>query len=121
MPAPDGTRSESFRILVVEDDLASREWLSRALIKKGYEVMTAVNGEEALAKARQSRFHASQFGFVSLSLSHWSAMRALVFHDRAQPSGGGRSPDLGHKRKWKYLPPSCSVRCLKGSTIGRTP
>ena len=43
------------RILVVDDDEMNRDMLSRRLIRRGYEVDLAVNGEEAIAKAREGR------------------------------------------------------------------
>ena len=43
------------RILLVEDNEASRDMLSRRLARRGYEVSLAVDGEEALAAVRSSR------------------------------------------------------------------
>jgi CheY-like chemotaxis protein len=40
------------QILVVEDNELNREMLSRRLSRRGYTVVCAVNGEEALAMAR---------------------------------------------------------------------
>ncbi len=73
----DGKRAEAFRILVVEDDLASREWLRRGLAKKGYEVTAANDGEEALDKARQSRFHLAIMDLVMPGMSGLETMEAL--------------------------------------------
>jgi CheY-like chemotaxis protein len=39
------------RILIVEDNELSRDMLSRRLEKRGYEVATAADGEEGVAKA----------------------------------------------------------------------
>ncbi|MFN0151062.1 MAG: response regulator [bacterium] len=39
------------RILLVEDNEMNRDMLSRRLVRKGYDVIFAVNGEEAVAKA----------------------------------------------------------------------
>ena len=39
------------RILVVDDDEMNRDMLSRRLLRKGYEVVLAVNGAEAIEKA----------------------------------------------------------------------
>jgi len=44
---------KSARILLAEDDRILRKAGETALRKKGYEVIAAVDGEEALAKARQ--------------------------------------------------------------------
>ncbi|MEC4747841.1 response regulator [Methylomicrobium sp. Wu6] len=40
------------KILLVEDNELNRDMLSRRLIKKGYEVLIAVNGEESVQFAR---------------------------------------------------------------------
>ena len=39
------------KILLVEDNALNRDMLSRRLIKKGYTVVTAVNGKEGINKA----------------------------------------------------------------------
>ena len=39
-------------ILLVEDDEMNKDMLSRRLIKKGYEVIFAVNGQEAIDMAK---------------------------------------------------------------------
>lgn len=41
------------RVLLAEDDRILRKASETALRKKGYEVITAVDGEDALAKARE--------------------------------------------------------------------
>jgi CheY-like chemotaxis protein len=40
------------KILLVEDNEMNRDMLSRRLARKGYDVLTAVNGEEGLAGAQ---------------------------------------------------------------------
>lgn len=44
------------RVLVVDDSRAQRRMLSMSLLRRGYEVVEAASGEEALALARGSRF-----------------------------------------------------------------
>ena len=44
------------RVLLVDDQLDLRRLLERTLAKAGHEVVTASNGREAIALARQSRF-----------------------------------------------------------------
>jgi CheY-like chemotaxis protein len=41
------------RILLVEDNELSRDMLSRRLTRRGYEVLTAADGEQAVATARE--------------------------------------------------------------------
>ena len=42
-------------ILVVDDDELNRDMLSRRLVKKGYEIELAVNGEDAIAAVGRRR------------------------------------------------------------------
>lgn len=44
------------RVLVVDDELNSREGLSKILVKEGYIVYTAENGEKALQEAQKFNF-----------------------------------------------------------------
>jgi DNA-binding response OmpR family regulator len=45
------------RVLVVDDEQNARELLSEFLTSKGYEVLTASEGEEALRKVKEDRPH----------------------------------------------------------------
>jgi DNA-binding response OmpR family regulator len=45
------------RVLVVDDELDDLELLQAFLMAKGYEVLTASNGEEALQKVKEERPH----------------------------------------------------------------
>ena len=45
------------RVLVVDDEPDARELLSEFLMAKGYAVLTASNGEEALRKLKEERPH----------------------------------------------------------------
>ena len=45
------------RVLVVDDEPDARELLSEFLTAKGYAVLTASNGEEALRKLKEDRPH----------------------------------------------------------------
>ena len=45
------------RVLVVDDEPVARELLSEFLTAKGYAVLTASNGEEALRKLKEERPH----------------------------------------------------------------
>jgi DNA-binding response OmpR family regulator len=45
----------SKRILIIDDDLAVRDTLIAILEDRGYEVMTAVNGQQGLAVFRRER------------------------------------------------------------------
>ncbi len=45
------------RVLVVDDELDARELLQAFLVAKGYEVLIASDGEEALEKVKEERPH----------------------------------------------------------------
>ncbi|MDR0808835.1 MAG: response regulator, partial [Gemmobacter sp.] len=50
------TAAPRHRVLVVDDSRAQRRILSMSLLRRGYEVVEAASGEEALALARGGRF-----------------------------------------------------------------
>lgn len=65
------------KILLVEDDEMNRDMLSRRLIKRGYEVVIAVNGQEGVEMARSM-----DPGLILMDMSlpvmdGWTAMRTL--------------------------------------------
>ena len=65
------------RILLVEDNELNRDMLSRRLIRRGYEVDMAVDGEEALTAVRDGR---PQLVLMDMSLpliDGWEATRRL--------------------------------------------
>jgi two-component system, cell cycle response regulator DivK len=65
------------KILLVEDNEMNRDMLSRRLQKQGYEVLTAVDGEEGLAKA-QAQAPALILMDMSLpGIDGWEATRRL--------------------------------------------
>jgi len=68
-------------ILLVEDNELNRDMLSRRLARQGYQVVTAVDGGEALARARDS---APDLILMDLSLpviDGWEATRRLKADD----------------------------------------
>jgi CheY-like chemotaxis protein len=65
------------RILLVEDNELSRDMLSRRLARRGYEVLTAADGEQAVATARGG---APDLILMDMSLpviDGWEATRRL--------------------------------------------
>lgn len=65
------------RILLIEDDEMSRDMLSRRLVRKGYEVITAADGQEGIALARAQ---APEIILMDMSLpvlDGWEATRQL--------------------------------------------
>jgi CheY-like chemotaxis protein len=70
------------KILLVEDNEMNRDMLSRRLVKRGYEVVVAVDGQEGVDKARAE---APALVLMDMSLpvlDGWEATRAL----RADPA-----------------------------------
>ena len=70
------------KILLVEDNEMNRDMLSRRLVKRGYEVVVAVDGQEGVAKARAE---APALVLMDMSLpvlDGWEATQAL----RADPT-----------------------------------
>ncbi|HEY5609845.1 MAG TPA: response regulator [Thermoanaerobaculia bacterium] len=72
------------KVLVVDDDEMNRDMLSRRLIKKGFDVVIAVNGLDAVEKARAG---APQIILMDLSmpvLDGYEATRRLKGDDATQ-------------------------------------
>jgi CheY-like chemotaxis protein len=65
----------STKLLLVEDNELNRDMLTRRLIRKGFDVVTAENGEQALA---QMRIHQPDLVLMDLNLpilSGWEACK----------------------------------------------
>ena len=65
------------RLLLVEDNEASREGLSRHLRRRGYEVLTAVDGREGLEVARAEPPDLVLMDMSLPVLDGWEATRQL--------------------------------------------
>ena len=70
------------RILVVDDELDIREFVTYNLLREGYEVACAVNGREALEKAVEFRPHIILMDMMMPEMDGREACRAL----RANPT-----------------------------------
>ena len=46
--------NNQYKVLVVDDDIEMQQQVEKALIKEGYTAITASDGEQAVAKARQA-------------------------------------------------------------------
>lgn len=64
-------------VLVVDDDPHVREIISRCLIKDGYDVTTARNGEEALNLARRVKPIAITLDVMMPGMDGWAVIKAL--------------------------------------------
>ena len=65
------------RILLVEDNEMNRDMLSRRLMRKGYEVLLAVDGEEGVSIGLRERPDLILMDMSLPVLDGWQATRAL--------------------------------------------
>jgi CheY-like chemotaxis protein len=65
------------KILLVEDNDMNRDMLSRRLIKRGYDVVMAVDGEEGVARARSDSPHLILMDMSLPVLDGWQATRRI--------------------------------------------
>jgi two-component system, cell cycle response regulator DivK len=70
------------KILLVEDNEMNRDMLSRRLVKRGYEVVVAVDGQEGVEKARTETPALVLMDMSLPVLDGWEATQAL----RADPA-----------------------------------
>jgi CheY-like chemotaxis protein len=70
------------KILLIEDNEMNRDMLSRRLVKRGYEVVVAVDGQEGVAKARAETPALVLMDMSLPVLDGWEATQAL----RADPA-----------------------------------
>ena len=70
------------KILLVEDNELNRDMLSRRLIRRGYEVVMAVDGEEALTGAAREQPDLILMDMSLPKIDGWEATRRL----KADPS-----------------------------------
>src|SRR5260221_4267522 len=65
------------KVLLVEDNEMNRDMLSRRLIRKGYEVVMAVDGEAAVAMAAAERPDLILMGMSLPVIDGWEATRRV--------------------------------------------
>jgi two-component system, cell cycle response regulator DivK len=64
-------------ILIVEDNEMNRDMLSRRLVRKGYEVLIAVDGETGIATARANRPDIILMDMSLPVMDGWEATRRM--------------------------------------------
>jgi ammonium transporter len=64
-------------VLVVDDDPAVRDLIARSLVKEGFAVETAENGEEGLLKARELRPDAITLDVMMQGVDGWTMLSTL--------------------------------------------
>ena len=70
------------KILLVEDNALNRDMLSRRLIKKGYSVITAVNGKEGIDKAIEENPNIILMDLSLPIINGWDATKAIKSNDK---------------------------------------
>jgi CheY-like chemotaxis protein len=65
------------RVLLVEDNEMNRDMLSRRLVKRGYEVVVALDGEQGLAMARAETPALVLMDMSLPGMDGWEATRRL--------------------------------------------
>ncbi|MGH7555862.1 MAG: response regulator [Longimicrobiales bacterium] len=65
------------RVLIVEDDEMNRDMLSRRLVRRGYEVIMAVDGEEGVRKAKKERPDVILMDMSLPQIDGWEATRRI--------------------------------------------
>jgi two-component system, cell cycle response regulator DivK len=66
-----------FRILLVEDNEANRDMLSRRLTRHGYDVVCAVDGPDGIAKAADSKPDLILMDIALGEMDGWEAIRII--------------------------------------------
>ena len=74
-PAPAAAADGRTTVLVVDDDPSVRGLLTKTLEKEGYRVVSAGNGVEALALAREHRPQAITLDVLMPQMDGWSALK----------------------------------------------
>jgi DNA-binding response OmpR family regulator len=77
LPPPVPSGSDSPRILIVEDDEGNREVLAYFLRRQGFEIVTAPNGESALATVDSASFDLVLLDVVMPGIGGLETLRAL--------------------------------------------
>ena len=75
-PAP-AVRATDGCVLVVDDDETVRDFMKRFLERQGYQVQTAANGIEALARAREARPVAITLDVMMPDIDGWTVLAAI--------------------------------------------
>lgn len=70
----------SQKILIVDNEAQIREWLSHLLTASGWNVVTAINGKDALEKVKTSRPDAIVLDMVMPEMDGFQVARSLKSH-----------------------------------------
>jgi CheY-like chemotaxis protein len=73
------------KVLVVEDNEMNRDMLTRRLARKGYETLSAVDGREGIAMAREARPDIILMDMSLPVIDGWEATRRLKAEPETRP------------------------------------
>ncbi len=76
-PVPPTFSPRGAPILVIEDDMADRDWLVRTLTHAGYSVQTAATGAEAVKLCNENAFAAITLDLLLPDASGWDVLREI--------------------------------------------
>lgn len=72
-----GESPQPTRVLLVEDNELNRDMLSRRLVRRGFHVVTAVDGEEAVQRTNETKPDLILMDMRLPGLSGWDATRRI--------------------------------------------
>jgi CheY-like chemotaxis protein len=75
--AGDDRRKRISKVLVIDDDTLVHDMLRRMFSKEGFEVYTATNGEEGIARAREIKPSAIVLDVLMPGMDGWSVLAVL--------------------------------------------
>ena len=87
------------KILLVEDNEMNRDMLSRRLVRRGYEVAIAVDGEQGVAMARSEAPALILMDMSLPVLDGWEATRRIKAAPETQRHSGDRAHRARHVRR----------------------
>jgi CheY-like chemotaxis protein len=82
-PAPAPSREPlpvdvaASKVLVIDDDTAARDLMSRGLAKEGFQVFTAASGDEGIRMAKEVRPDVITLDVLMPGMDGWAVLRAL--------------------------------------------
>ena len=65
------------KVLIIDDDVAARDLMSRGLVKEGFQVFTAASGEEGIRMAKEVRPDVITLDVLMPGMDGWAVLRAL--------------------------------------------
>jgi CheY-like chemotaxis protein len=126
MPSPP-------RVLVVDDEAIIRQLIVINLELEGFEVHTAANGPEALAKAREVRPHVITLDVMMPTMDGWATAqrlrsdpqtrdaRIVFISARGRPGDVSRGMQLGDAYLTKPFDPDEVVEAVRRLAVDRPP